>query len=89
MFGSWVESLPGAGGWKFDGGVAQGILRNANALASPAAAAARDTRVEQVIICTPDKNLAQCVQSTRILQLNRRKRVLIDEAGAIKKKTTA
>jgi 5'-3' exonuclease len=60
-----------------------------DALASAAAAASRDTRVEQVITCTPDKDLAQCVQSTRILQLNRRKRVLIDEAGVIKKKTTA
>ena len=56
-----------------------------DALASSAAAAARDTRVEQVVICTPDKDLAQCVQSTRIVQLNRRKRVLIDEAGVTRK----
>src|SRR6478672_9972990 len=56
-----------------------------DALAAAAAAAARDTRVEQVVICTPDKDLAQCVQSTRIVQLNRRKRVIIDEAGVIKK----
>jgi 5'-3' exonuclease len=56
-----------------------------DALAAAAAAAARDTRVEQVVICTPDKDLAQCVQSTRIVQLNRRKRVLIDEAGVIRK----
>ena len=56
-----------------------------DALAAAAAAAARDTRVEQVVICTPDKDLAQCVQGTRIVQLNRRKRVLIDEAGVIRK----
>lgn len=54
-------------------------------LAAAAAAAARDVRVEQVVICTPDKDLAQCVQGTRIVQLNRRKRVLIDEAGVISK----
>ncbi|MBV8073128.1 MAG: flap endonuclease [Acidobacteriaceae bacterium] len=56
-----------------------------DALAAAAAAAARDPRVEQVVICTPDKDLAQCVRSTRIVQLNRRKRVLIDEAGVIRK----
>ena len=56
-----------------------------DALAAAAAAAARDARVEEVIICTPDKDLAQCVQGKRIVQLNRRKRVLIDEAGVIRK----
>lgn len=55
------------------------------ALAAPAAAAACDSRVEQVIICTPDKDLVQCVQGSRIVQLNRRKRTLIDEAGVIGK----
>jgi 5'-3' exonuclease len=38
-----------------------------------------------VIICTPDKDLAQCVRGTRIVQLNRRTRVTYDEAGVIKK----
>jgi 5'-3' exonuclease len=56
-----------------------------DALAAAAVAAARDVRIEQVVICTPDKDLAQCVQGTRIVQLNRRKRVLIDEAGVIRK----
>jgi 5'-3' exonuclease len=56
-----------------------------DALAAAAVAAARDTRVEQVIICTPDKDLAQCVRGTRIVQLNRRTRVTLDEAGIIKK----
>src|SRR6202158_2171486 len=56
-----------------------------DALAAAAAAAARDSRVERVIICTPDKDLAQCVRGTRIVQLDRRKRVTRDEAGVIQK----
>jgi len=56
-----------------------------DALAAGAVAAARDARVEQVIICTPDKDLAQCVQGTRIVQLDRRKRITRDEAGVIQK----
>ena len=36
-----------------------------------------------MIICTPDKDLAQCVRGTRIVQLNRRTRVTLDEAGVI------
>ena len=56
-----------------------------DALAAAAIAAARDTRVERVIICTPDKDLAQCVQGSRIVQLNRRTRVTVDEPGVVKK----
>src|SRR5271170_7481276 len=56
-----------------------------DALAAGAAAAARDTRVDRVIICTPDKDLAQSVSGTRIVQLNRRTRVTLDEAGVIQK----
>src|SRR5207245_4567061 len=56
-----------------------------DALAAAAVAAARDARVERVIICTPDKDLAQCVSGTRIVQLNRRTRVMRDEAGVIQK----
>jgi 5'-3' exonuclease len=56
-----------------------------DALAAAAVAAARDARVERVIICTPDKDLAQCVRGTRIVQLNRRTRITIDEAGVIQK----
>ena len=56
-----------------------------DALASAAALAARDTRVDRVIICTPDKDLAQCVSGTRIVQLNRRTRATCDEAGVIAK----
>src|SRR5216110_3675600 len=46
-----------------------------DALAAAAIAAARDARVERVVLCTPDKDLAQCVRGTRIVQLNRRTRV--------------
>jgi len=56
-----------------------------DALASAAAAAARDPNVERVIICTPDKDLAQCVQGNRVVQLNRRTRVILDEAGVVRK----
>jgi 5'-3' exonuclease len=56
-----------------------------DALAAAAAAAAHDARVERVIIATPDKDLAQCVRGTRVVQLNRRTGVTIDEAGVIQK----
>ena len=56
-----------------------------DALASAAAKAARDDRVEQVIICTPDKDLAQCVVGTHVVQLDRRREILRDEAGVVSK----
>ena len=56
-----------------------------DALAAAAAAAERDARVERVVICTPDKDLAQCVRGTRIVQMNRRTNVTFDEAGVIRK----
>ena len=56
-----------------------------DALAAGAKLAAGDARVECVIICTPDKDLAQCVSGTRVVQLNRRTRVVSDEAGVIRK----
>jgi 5'-3' exonuclease len=56
-----------------------------DALAAGAAAAAADPRVEQVIVCTPDKDLAQAVRHDRIVQLNRRTRVVLDEAGVVAK----
>ncbi len=56
-----------------------------DALAAAAEAAARDPRVERVIICTPDKDLAQCVCGQRVVQLNRRTRVILDEAGVVQK----
>jgi 5'-3' exonuclease len=56
-----------------------------DALAAAATAAADDARVERVIICTPDKDLAQCVRGTRIVQLDRRQRITRDEAGVVAK----
>jgi 5'-3' exonuclease len=56
-----------------------------DALAAATVAAARDERVERVIICTPDKDLAQCVHGTRVVQLNRRTNVICDEAGVVQK----
>jgi len=56
-----------------------------DALASAAAIAAADPRVERVVICTPDKDLAQCVVGTHVVQLHRRTRMLVDEAGVVAK----
>src|SRR5215468_570373 len=56
-----------------------------DALASAAAKAARDEHVRQVLICTPDKDLGQCVVGTRIVQLDRRRNIVRDEAGVIEK----
>ena len=56
-----------------------------DALAAGAAAAARDKRVAQVIVCTPDKDLAQCVTGTRVVQLSRRTNITLDEAGVVQK----
>jgi 5'-3' exonuclease len=56
-----------------------------DALAAAAARAAADPAVERVIICTPDKDLAQCVRATRVVQLNRRTNAILDEAGVAKK----
>jgi len=56
-----------------------------DALAAVAAVAAADARVEQVVICTPDKDLAQCVRGERVVQLDRRRGEPRDEAGVLKK----
>ena len=54
-----------------------------DALATAAARFADAPDVEQVVICTPDKDLAQCVRGTRVVQLNRRTRAIRDEAGVV------
>jgi hypothetical protein len=54
-----------------------------DALASAAAKAAKDDRAGRVLICTPEKNLSQCVVGTRVVQLDRRHDILRDEAGAL------
>ncbi|MCC7124802.1 MAG: flap endonuclease [Acidobacteria bacterium] len=56
-----------------------------DALASAAVAAAADPRVERVLICTPDKDLAQMVRGTRVVQMDRRQRTIRDEAGVVAK----
>jgi 5'-3' exonuclease len=56
-----------------------------DALASAAAKASQDDRVKQVLICTPDKDLSQCVVGTRVVQLDRRRDILRDEAGVVAK----
>jgi 5'-3' exonuclease len=52
-----------------------------DALASAAAVARDDERVEQVQICTPDKDLGQCVVESRVVQVDRRKGEMRDAAG--------
>jgi 5'-3' exonuclease len=54
-------------------------------MASAAVVAAADERVNQAIICTPDKDLGQCVVGTRVVQLDRRSGVIRDEDGVIEK----
>ena len=56
-----------------------------DALASAAHKSAQDKRARQVFICTPDKDLAQCVVDTRVVQLDRRQNILRDEAGVVTK----
>ena len=56
-----------------------------DALASAAAKAAREPTVDQVVICTPDKDLGQCIVGTRVVQLDRRRGVFRDEASVVEK----
>jgi 5'-3' exonuclease len=56
-----------------------------DALAAGAAIAARDEKVERVVVCTPDKDLGQSVTGTRVVQLHRRTGVTLDEAGIVQK----
>src|SRR6185436_1193919 len=52
-----------------------------DALASAAYLAAQDDRVEKVCIWTPDKDLAQCVVSDRVVQIDGRRGVIRDAEG--------
>ena len=56
-----------------------------DALASAAAKSAQDPRVTQVLICTPDKDLSQCVVGSRVVQVDRRREITRDEAGVVAK----
>ena len=56
-----------------------------DALAAFAARADADPRVDQVVICSPDKDLRQCVRGTRVVCLDRMRRIVIDEEGVVAK----
>ena len=56
-----------------------------DALGAAAAQAIESQAVERVFICTPDKDLAQCVRGERVVQLDRRKHKIMDEAGIVTK----
>jgi len=56
-----------------------------DALATAAARAAVDSHVDQVVICSPDKDLAQCVRGTHVVALDRLRRRVYDEAAVIEK----
>ena len=56
-----------------------------DALASAAARFKDDSRVEQIVICSPDKDLAQLVDGNRIVCWDRRREIIIDEAGVVEK----
>jgi len=56
-----------------------------DALASAARLASEDTRVEQVCIWANDKDLAQCVQGSRVVQVDRRAKQIRDADGVRQK----
>jgi len=56
-----------------------------DALASAAAACALEPDVQRVLICTPDKDLAQCVRGRRVVQVDRRRDAIRDEAGVVER----
>jgi len=56
-----------------------------DALASAAAIASKDKRVEQVCIWTPDKDLAQCVRGSRVVQIDRKSKTIRNAGGVVKK----
>jgi 5'-3' exonuclease len=56
-----------------------------DALAAGAARYAGNPRVERVVLCSPDKDLAQCVVGQRVVCLDRRRQAVLDEAGVVAK----
>jgi 5'-3' exonuclease len=56
-----------------------------DALATAAARYGRDKRVERVLICSPDKDLAQCVRGERVVLVDRRRRKTVDAEGVLEK----
>ena len=56
-----------------------------DALATAADRYAKNRAVKRVLVCTPDKDLAQCVSGERVVCVDRRRRKIIDEAGVVEK----
>jgi len=56
-----------------------------DAMATAAAIAERDEQVEKIWICTPDKDLAQCVSGKRVVQFDRRQKLEYDEENVVEK----
>ncbi len=56
-----------------------------DAMGAAAVIAGADSRVRRVFLCTPDKDLGQCVRGDRVVQLDRRKGIVYDEAGVTEK----
>jgi 5'-3' exonuclease len=56
-----------------------------DALAAAASKAAQYDEVKQIVICTPDKDLSQCIIGDRVVQLDRRRNIIRNEAGVIEK----
>jgi 5'-3' exonuclease len=56
-----------------------------DAMAAAATMGERDERVEQILLCSPDKDLAQCVTGNRVVLFDRMRRKLLDEAAVVEK----
>ncbi|HEX4339702.1 MAG TPA: 5'-3' exonuclease H3TH domain-containing protein [Polyangiaceae bacterium] len=56
-----------------------------DAMASAAAMGEKDDRVEQILLCSPDKDLAQCVNGSRVVMFDRMRRTILDEARVVEK----
>jgi 5'-3' exonuclease len=56
-----------------------------DAMATMAGVAAKDSRVERIFLCSPDKDLAQCVEGNRVVCLDRMRKITLDDAGVIEK----
>jgi 5'-3' exonuclease len=56
-----------------------------DALATGAEVCARDERVEKIVLCSPDKDLAQCVHGDRVVMLDRMRKTTLDESGVLAK----
>jgi 5'-3' exonuclease len=56
-----------------------------DAMGAAAVTAVADPAVERVYICSPDKDLAQCIRGDKVVQLDRRNRVVMNEAGVVTK----